>query len=144
MKHFEQKKWACFGSLIFIFFFEFVVCCSRSISDVRCHEQPIGQFGFGTNSAVAVSARTAVRFVQRHVHHLGRYQRRVQVDRPGRSGSSLGRTQIQTQHELRQTESSSSVSLHFPSNCLLFFINTSRISIKSPRWDLPWPKLKIR
>ena len=64
---------------------------------------------FRSNPAVAVLAGTLVRLVQRGLHHLGRHQRRIQTHRPGRSRQTLGRAQIQTQHELRQTQSSSTV-----------------------------------
>lgn len=69
---------------------------------------------FGTDPAVAVPTWAAVRLVERGLHHLGGHQRRVQTDRSRRSGQTLGRTQIQTQHELRQTQPGSTVCTHPP------------------------------
>ena len=86
-------------------------CCCRSISNVWSYEQPIGQFRIGTDSAVAVPAGAAVRLVERGVHHVGGHQRRVQTHRPRRGGPPLGRTKIKTQHELRQTQSSTQVTV---------------------------------
>lgn len=51
---------------------------------------------------MAVPPRAAVRQRQRVLHHVGGDQRRVQVDRPGRSGPQVGTAQVQAQHELRQ------------------------------------------
>lgn len=69
---------------------------------------------FGTDPAVAVPTWAAVRLVERGLHHLGGHQRRVQTDRSRRSGQTLGRTQIQTQHELRQTQPGFTVCKHPP------------------------------
>lgn len=59
---------------------------------------------FWPNSTMAISARAAQRFGERRLHHLGRNQRRVQADRPGWGGATLGRAQVEAKHELRQTE----------------------------------------
>lgn len=58
---------------------------------------------FRPDPAVAVFAGVTVRLVERGLHHLGRHKWRVQTDRSRRSGQTLGWTEIQTQHELRQT-----------------------------------------
>ena len=61
---------------------------------------------------MAVPARVAVGLVECGLHHVGGHQRRVQTDRPGRSGAPLGREEIKTQHELRQTQPGTPVSAH--------------------------------
>ena len=60
---------------------------------------------------MAVPAGAAVGLRKRGVHHVGRHVRRVQVDRPGRGRATLGRTQEQAEHELRQTQSRSALLL---------------------------------
>ena len=68
---------------------------------------------FGSDPAVAVLTWASVRLVQRRLHHLGGHQRRIQTHRSRRSGQTLGWTQIQTQHELRQTQPRFTVCLYF-------------------------------
>ena len=64
-----------------------------------------------SDPAVAVSTRAVVRRQQRVVHNVGRHVRWVQDDWPGRGRSTLGRTQEQAEHELRQAEPRSALLL---------------------------------
>lgn len=61
---------------------------------------------------MAVSPGAAQRLLQRRVHHLGGHQRRVQADRSGRGGQEVGREEVETEHELRQTVQSAQVRNH--------------------------------
>jgi hypothetical protein len=76
----------------------------RSIPVAERGRQSIGCAGIGTDPTVAVSARAALGFVQRRLHHLGGHQWRIQAHRPRRGRQALGREEVQTQHELRQTQ----------------------------------------
>jgi len=60
---------------------------------------------------VAVSAGAARRFVQCRRHQLGGPIGRVPAHRPRRGGQAVGREEGQAQHELRQAEPGSQVSL---------------------------------
>jgi hypothetical protein len=72
--------------------------------------QPRPRFtGLRTDPALAVLAGAALGRCQLQHHRLGGHQRRVQADRPRRGGPEVGRAEVEAEHELRQTEQSSSV-----------------------------------
>lgn len=81
------------------------LCCfshSRSVSAAERCLAPIGRPGlWGPDTALAVSAGAARRFVQCHLHQLGGPIGRVPADRPGRGGQAVGREEGQAKHELR-------------------------------------------
>lgn len=56
-----------------------------------------------TGSTLAIPAGAALGFVELVVHCVGGLERGVQTYRSGRSRASMGRTEEQAEHELRQT-----------------------------------------
>jgi len=60
---------------------------------------------------MAVPAGVALRLEERDVHHMGRDVRWVQTNWSRRGCSTLGWTQEQTEHELRQTQPSTTILL---------------------------------
>lgn len=59
-------------------------------------------FRFRANSTMAISLGIIERFLERGLHNVGRHQRRIQAHRSRRGGQTMGREEIQAQHELRQ------------------------------------------
>lgn len=83
--------------------FFYLLLSSRSVSASQRRYLAIGQSGQRPDPTVAIPARVAQRFVERNVHRLGGSQWRVQADRSRRGGATMGREEVQTKYELRQT-----------------------------------------
>lgn len=72
---------------------------------------PLPIHGLRPDTIMAILVGTIGGFGQFILHHVGGDQWRIQVDRSGRSGAPMGRTQIQAQHELWQAESGAALLL---------------------------------
>lgn len=87
-----------------------------------------------TGSALAIPAGTALGFVEFLLHRMGGLERGVQAHRPGRGRASMGRTEKQTQHELRQIVTGTQVLLRQEHNDK-GPRETIRLQIRLPRTD---------
>lgn len=113
----------CFEILIWRLFFRQMIIIRKNCMMDR----------FGSDPAVAVLTWASIRLVQRRLHHLGGHQRRIQTHRSRWSGQTLGWTQIQTQHELRQTQPRFTVCLYF----IVYLVYKARYTrtSSSPLWS---------
>lgn len=81
----------------------------RSLSTIKRSLNSIGRSRFRPNPTVAVSPWTARWFGERCLYYVGRHQWWVQADRPRRGGAEMGRTEIETKHELWQAQQGTQV-----------------------------------
>lgn len=73
----------------------------RSISTAERSIAQIGVTGVGPNSVVAISVGAASWFVQRWIYYVGGNKWWIQIEWSGRGRTTMGRTESQTEYELR-------------------------------------------